>query len=465
MRKLIILEVNEVPHRIYSFFKENHPNAALTKLLDRSESYTTISSDKGELHPWSTWPTFYRGIDNTIHGIKDIGENLETINNKFPPIWDILVRNRVSSGIFSSLHTHPLPRNIDQYDFLIPDPFANGSETHPSNVEPFQAFNLSMTKKSGRSVDKGIDKKSALKLAIALPTLGVRGKTILKTVYQLISEKIKPWRATRRRSFQSILAFDLYLKLLKKHKPSFTTFFTNHIASAMHRYWAANFPRDYKDLNLPSEWINRYKDEIPFCLDELNQMVESLLTFIRKNPEYKLIIASSMGQAATKAELIKSEVFFGDVDRFLEYFSSHKITALSAMHPQYNFKIDQSPDSFEAKLRSIHINDSPLTFRRKEESFFSIDLGYPNVENLEVKIGNIEIDSKELGIEIKEIDDQSGGTAYHIPEGSFFVYDHLNPVTNVKNLNIDLRSVAPAILRYFDITPSKYMKFDEELNL
>ena len=36
---------------------------------------------------------------------------------------------------------------------------------------------------------------------------------------------------------QAILSFDVYEKYLLKEKPEFTTYFTNHVAGMMHRYW------------------------------------------------------------------------------------------------------------------------------------------------------------------------------------------------------------------------------------
>ena len=75
MRKLILLEINEVPHKVYKHFIQHHPETELAKLIKSSVVYTTKSTDQGELHPWSTWPTLHRGIDNTVHGINDIGQD------------------------------------------------------------------------------------------------------------------------------------------------------------------------------------------------------------------------------------------------------------------------------------------------------------------------------------------------------------------------------------------------------
>ena len=461
MKKLIVLEINEVPFKVYDHYIQNNPDTVLAKILTSSSQFVTKSTDTGELHPWSTWPTFYRGVDNTKHLIKDIGEDLTVRNKEFPSVWEILVDKDISVGVFSSLHTHPLPENVNRYNFLVPDPFANGSETHPASVEPFQSFNLAMTRKSGRSVDKGIDKKAALRLAASLPKLGIRFSTLLSVANQLISERINPWKAIRRRTFQSVLAFDLFFKLLKKEKPDFVTFFSNHVASAMHRYWAATFPEDYKENDLPQEWIKRYKNEIPYCMDQLDQMVEKIEHFIKKNPEYKLVIASSMGQEATNANLIYHELFLSDYQKLSKVIGT-EIKPLSAMHPQYNFSVDhESADRVEEQLGNMKINGKPLSFRRKESTFFSIDLGYPNISDFQISLGSSEISLEETGFEIRKIDDQSGGTAYHIPEGTFFVYDYLNPVKSTERKEVDLRSVAPAILNYFNVTPPSYMDKNE----
>ena len=42
-----------------------------------------------------------------------------------------------------------------------------------------------------------------------------------------------------RRTYQAGLAFDIFINFLQSTKPAFATFFTNHVASSMHRFWAA----------------------------------------------------------------------------------------------------------------------------------------------------------------------------------------------------------------------------------
>src|SRR5690606_22284548 len=111
-------------------------------------------------------------------------------------------------------------------------------------------------------------------------------KTVAAIIKQLINEKMIPWKVTRRRSFQSIMAFDIFLKQLKASKPDFATFFSNHVAATMHRYWAATFPEDYEEYHLSDDWKNKYSGEIDYAMLKFDAFLADLLKFIAKNNDY-----------------------------------------------------------------------------------------------------------------------------------------------------------------------------------
>ena len=57
--KIIILELNEVPHKVITqFFGNKIPGKY------PSDYYQTISLDKGHISPWITWSTVHRGVTN-----------------------------------------------------------------------------------------------------------------------------------------------------------------------------------------------------------------------------------------------------------------------------------------------------------------------------------------------------------------------------------------------------------------
>ena len=83
------------------------------------------------MHPWSTWPTLHRGVSNHLHGIKYINQDLNKAK-KYPPIWEILVKNNLNVGIFGSLQSYP-PKLNENYSFYLPDTFAPGPEAFHQN--------------------------------------------------------------------------------------------------------------------------------------------------------------------------------------------------------------------------------------------------------------------------------------------------------------------------------------------
>ena len=83
--KLIIYELNEVPRSLYEEYIKRFPNSAFAYFYKVGLVLNTITKDKGELHPWSTWPTVHRGVYNFQHKIKFINQDLK-IGIKYKPI-------------------------------------------------------------------------------------------------------------------------------------------------------------------------------------------------------------------------------------------------------------------------------------------------------------------------------------------------------------------------------------------
>jgi len=63
-----------------------------------------------------------------------------------------------------------------------------------------------------------------------------------------------------------------------------------------------------------------------------------------------------------------------------------------------------------------------------------------------------------LGLETVEIEDRSGTTAYHVPEGILAVYDPARPpAVNGSRPEVSVLEVAPALLQILGVEPPNYM--------
>lgn len=460
--KIIFFELNEVPFRVINHYCKLYPESSLAKIFRQGRKYETHTEDQGHLSPWITWPTVHRGVTNEKHFISDFGQDLNDQEKQFPAIWNILAKNKVKVGLFGSLHTYPLPKEAENFSFFVPDTFAAGSECFPKKLEAFQKFNLSMARESGRIVSSKIPGKEAISFLAKLPELGFRFKTATDIATQLVEERVHKWKVVRRRTYQSVIGFEVFYKQLVNKRPDFATFFTNHVASSMHRYWAAAFPEDYENLKLGREWIETYNREIVYTMKKADEMIGRLTRFVEKNPEYSLWVLSSMGQQAVEAKEIETDLFVTNGRKFMEHFQlgNGKYELKPSMVPQFNVQVQsEKRKEFEQKLSTFRINGQQINYRQKAEGFYSIDIGFANLsnDNIRIELMGSMIPLEHSGLENVKIQDRCGATAYHIPEGALLIYAPATGLNGSDITTISTTEIAPTLLRNFNLKVPDYM--------
>ena len=466
--KTIFFELNEVPKRLFDFYSDAKPNSSFAYLRQYGNLFETVTGDIGHLSPWITWPSLHRGVSNVDHKISDLGQDLRSVNIDFPPIWELLASNNVSVGMFGSLQSYPLPRNLDNYKFYVPDTFAAGPECFPKKLDTFQKFNLSMVQRNGKNVSTGLVMKEAMAFLKAAPGLGLRGKTIGSLAKQLVRERVNKKRVVRRRTSQVEIAFDFFLKQLAETKPDVSFFFTNHVASSMHRYWPTVFPKDYEEGKFEEEWLKDWSEEIPHAVRVANKQLAELIKFVQRNTGYRLIVLSSMGQAAVQNQkIVKTQVLITDVGKLLSY--------IGVTHDQWEPRLAMAPivvikiknDQLRSKLRQlddIDINGAKLNCTELETGEVRFDIMCFNVDKLRIsnKNGTV-VNPLDIGLSNVHLQDAAGSYAYHVPEGILINYcaaDH-NVKKNHPWTQISALDVAPSVLQSFGIASPSYMKGDK----
>ena len=212
-------------------------------------------------------------------------------------------------GVFGSIHSASVAKDIySKYCFFVPEVFANDCYCNPKSVNDLQRLNLMLTKQSSRVVDSKLPKiKITLKAIKSYLKHCYKFNGAISTIKQLISEIFYPWRKVRRRTIQPLILFDVYMDLLNKNHPDFSTFYSNHVASNMHRFWEAKFPKDYTSQICSNKRIKRYENEIDISMEKTSYFINQLTDFVDKNKDFQLWIISSMGQAARAAKDYKKQ--------------------------------------------------------------------------------------------------------------------------------------------------------------
>ena len=457
--RIIVYELNEVPWRVIDAFVKEHPRSTLAKILDHSVQLTTVTKDEGELHPWTTWPTLHRGVYNMTHDIRFLNQEILT---DYPPIWKMLAEKDVASGVFGSLQSWPVPDEPEQpaYAFYVPDTFAQDAKTNPQTLEIFQKINLAYTEREGGVAPKPLKiNMTTLKDCLSLMGAGLRFPTVIKLAKHLLREYLNPHFREIRSIYQAPVAFDFYYKLLKEKKPLFSTFFSNHVAGMMHRYWKHAFPEDFgytintKEDQMRANWV-------PYAMDVTEEHLKDLKKFADEEG-YILAIMSSMGQEAVDRGEYAGELRITNMETFYKGIGFDGFVKNNlAMNPDFSFSFlaEEDLQQFQACVAQLGLPDD-----KKTAAFTFKQAGLALNCNLQssaehVKAGYFwngtkKLTFKELGITIEK---RPQGTGYHQPKGvAIFYRDGLEP--NTSRVEVESIAIAPTILSLFGLATKPYM--------
>lgn len=450
--RIILYELNEVPWAVIDYYTRQK-KTVLGQILSQSTQLTTFTKDTGELHPWVTWPTVHRGVYNDIHKISFINQE---ILDTHKPLWELIAKEGLKVGVFGSLQSWPVPSD-QEYAFYIPDTFAQDHHTHPAQYEVFQRFNLAQVKRDGAVARADIIQPNSVGLYLNLIKTGLKISTAQKVGWHLLKERINPVNRTFRSALQGAISFDYFQQALSTHLPDFATFFTNHVAGIMHRYWKYTFPQDF-GYTLQDKRDHFLAQNIMKAMDIVDHHLKYLRKFCQQN-DAVLVIASSMGQ-----EDIDRGKYIGElrIENFDLFYKGIGYTGLIknnlAMQPDFAFSFESLKDlqCFQEQTQKLTNEQSIPIFRYKVVGHtlnLSLTSTHHCIEKECLYREGKPIPLKNLGIEVL---DREQGTGYHQPRGVAIFYGQNIP-HNQSRQQVESIQLAPTILKLLEIKPLPYM--------
>ena len=265
-----------------------------------------------------------------------------------------------------------------------------------------------------------------------------------------------------------VLAFDIFVKQLRTTEPDFATFFTNHVASSLHRFWAAAFPKDYKEFKYDREWVSEYRDEIDFTMGKFNLFFTELVYFLEEHPDYVLWVTSSMGQDATIAEPLETQLYVVDLAKFMDALgvASGEWSQRASMAPTISvYVVDHKVEQFRTALDLLSIDGHPVEYDEQVKGFFSLSFGQANLDSKSfyAVLQGRRVDFDQLGLGNVKIEDKTNTNAYHVPTGSLLVYDPKDRSSKEGRTRVSTLEIAPAILKNFSVEVPPYMVSSSEI--
>jgi hypothetical protein len=335
MTKILVYELNEVPWRVIDRYLSNRRFTNLGRLLQTATQLTTRTTDSGELHPWSTWPTMHRGVNNDVHGIRFINQDLSAAR-VYPPLWQLLADAGTTVGICGCLQSFP-PIAHENIKFHIPDTFAPAPDTLPTRYQAFQQLNLKLTAEN-KAIATSISLNDMAE-GLGLFRSGVTLKSGIRLARHLVNEKINKLNKSMRAAMQAYVAFDVFMDALKGSQPDFAAFFSNHVAGTMHRYWKYAFPEDFDyRLDENSEFDRFHSQSVFRAMDIFDEQLGILCRFAEQHG-YDVIVCSSMGQEAVHRGAYLPELKLDNAELLAEKMGfTGSFTMQLAMQPDINLQ-------------------------------------------------------------------------------------------------------------------------------
>jgi hypothetical protein len=461
---VIVVEINEIPLRIFRHFQKLRPGSNLDRLMEKSKVLETMALDveQSVLYPSLTWASLNTGAPFASHKIHWYNDPKP---DQFPLYWKTLAQQGRTVGTVGTLHSspaEPFAASNDNFKFIIPDCFAPDSYTKPSYFEPFQKLTLKAVSANSRTATMKAPFQEAAMTLVNSPRYGIRMRTMIEGASLVARIARKKVNRERIRNMQFPLTADVFMKLVQKHQPDLAILFTNHVAANMHRYWYGLFPDDYPQAVYDEKWVTKYRSEIMAAVDLLDTYMGQLMKMAEQTDRL-LVVVSSMGQHANpkltpEVRAARTHGFrLENVQKLADRLVTSRFTYQidQAMVPQYMLAF---ANAAEARKYGDEVSQAIPGIQNMETI---CDVNGPIVtlsvtpapNATEIIIHGKAYPCDELGFARFEIDDHHSGC--HCPEGSLIIYN--SKTARAQKPVVNYLEYAPALLKHFGIDRQAYM--------
>lgn len=420
-KKLIFIELNEINFDIVKLYIDKGlilPN--FKKILSMKSIITRAENNYEEIEPWIQWHSVHTGLEFSEHRIFRLGDG---VNCKKKGIHRKLEEIGFTVGAISPMN---LKNDLLSAKFFIPDPW---TKTKSDSTW----WSKQITEILQQTVNDNASSKITFKSGIVL-ILALIKFAHMKNYFKYLTLAINSFlgNSWAKALFLDLFISDLYLELLKKNKPNYSSIFLNAGAHIQHHYYY-NSTVINKQKN-PSWYINNNID--PFC--EMLKVYDLILgNLLRLN--LPIIIATGMSQVVND----KKEFYYRlkNHKRFLDILKIKYLNIATRMSRDFEIYFDNKDlrdKAFEIlkelKVSKNNINFFEIIEKRENNLFLTLTYPYEITDDLRIIYNDINIKLKDhtIFVAIKNGKHQSKGFAFFSDE----IKKHI-PTDNshVKNLH------------------------------
>ncbi len=334
------------------------------------------------------WTSMASGKLRHKHGVRDFYATASSV--QCVRLWEIFEHEGLPIGLFRYLITWP-PRPTN--GFIVPDWCARTAEAFPAELS---FINTMKELKESRVLVRN---------AVLAFRHGMRLPTAFRAITEAARERLlKPPRLDvrfRQRLAELAIHTDLFLWLLRRHRPYFAVFYTGLPDGVHHEYWQFMEPEKFPKVT--GAEVVRYGWVIPRVYEELDRKLGQLLK--AAGPETLAVIASDHGGEANEEEYRWANI---RVEEFIRALGLPGAMNAFQIGPKTFFRL-RNGSAPVGSITQVAECVRRITIARSGTPLFQVEVGADG----------------EMAVEVIYLKESMDGTSLQFPDGRTFPVDQL----------------------------------------
>lgn len=280
MKKLIHLELNEINITLVQrYIEKGYELSNFQKLFTNGVKTTSSETEYHLQEPWIQWVSVHTGKTYSEHKVFRLGD---IVNFEHQQIFEKVEELGYKVGCVSPMNSR---NNLNKPAFFIPDPWTK-TATDKSWYSKYLWDALE------QSVNDNAVGKITLKTYAKLMLSSVY--LIRKNFFYSLIQYFLKYRKSKfgKAIFLDILLFEIYLGLMVKTKPDFSTLFLNGGAHIQHHYMYSSKVLKEKPFVNPDWYIHSNLDP----LYEVLKVYDRMLGLLLSNTNQSILVSTGLSQ-------------------------------------------------------------------------------------------------------------------------------------------------------------------------
>lgn len=344
--RIVFIEFNELCPELLGRWMGDGTLPNFKRFHAASQVFTGVAdvADPKFLEPWIQWYSMHTGLSYDQHQVFHLTDGPGAGHTD---IWHALLAAGLSVGNCAGMNA---PGFAAPGSFYLPDPWCRTETPYPAELAAYQTVVVNKVQENTKATT-ALGRAEYIEFAKFLVGNGLRSGTVLAIAEQLFSEVRSRGSAWKRAALLDKLQFDIFLKLWKRSRPDFASFFLNSTAHFQHAYYHLLEPGKF---DLPAAELDDpvHRDAIRFGYREMDRLLGDFMALERHG--VTLVLATALSQQPD-AGAGKRYYRPRDVDGLMRRLELRPERLLPVMAHQFSAQFATQAEADTARDRLRHI--------------------------------------------------------------------------------------------------------------